>query len=470
MKKTICLCLYAFLFVSLFHYTSSAQTMGVIHTFAGGGSTALGDGGPATAACLTYPTSVYASDINTLFVVSDNRIRYVPPSGIITTFSGNGTAGYTGDGEPATAATINPGQTNVFGNPFNAEWFLFSDSKNNVIRQFIAPGWTIVTTVGNGTAGFGGDGGPATAALLDTPGGVDDFTHAGPPGVAYVFGYYIADMNNNRIRCVVNDTITTVAGTGVPGFSGDGGPAIAACLDHPSDVKSSRYLDINAFFIADWGNRRIRKVDTLGIIRTYAGNGTAGYTGDGGPATGAGIGTYGSILIDAQGTLYIAGGNTVRKVDATTGIITTVVGNGITGYSGDGGSATSASLSDVRGASFDYAGNLFIADAGNNCIRKVDSVGGLAVNNVLNKNINISLTSNPNNGTFTIKGSVKSIADKRLLLNVTDVCGRVVYASVVEVQNGNINKQVFLDNVVPGIYILHIGSTTEVSTMKFVVE
>jgi len=469
MKNTIYLCLCTFILIAVFPLTSSAQTMGIISTIAGGTGTTLGDGGPATAAQLEYPTAVsleYGFFETSIYILSavGNRVRFVNPSGIITTVAGDGTAGYTGDGGSATASEINlgstPGQTGDLYGP------CFSDTWNNVVR-FLGSG-IIATIAGNGTAGFSGDGGPATAAMLDHPVGIDFAEHYFSYGSEHQ-GYYIADVNNNRIRFVANDTIATIAGNGTASFSGDGGPATAAGLDHPSDVKGGQYFNYRSFYIADWGNRRIRKVDSLGIITTVAGNGTSGYTGDGGPATDAGIGTYGGIIIDAQGTLYIAGGAAVRKVDAVTGIITTVAGNGTFSYGGDGGPATAAGLNEVRSAIFDDSGNLYIADAGNGRIRKVDSVGGLGVKKVFN-DINVSLTSNPNKGIFTVKGSVKSFTGKALSLNVTDVCGRVIYASAVEVQNGNINKQVFLDNVAPGIYMLHIGSATEISALKFVVE
>ena len=206
-----------------------------------------------------------------------------------------------------------------------------ADTGNNRIRKVSATG--IITTVaGNGSAGYSGDGGPATSAQLD-----------GPEGVA-VDGsgnLYIADTCNNRIRKVsATGIITTVAGNGSAGYSGDGGPATSAQLSLPAGVAVDGSGNL---YIADSGNNRIRKVSATGIITTVAGNGSPGYSGDGGPATSAQLNQPAGVAVDASGNLYIAdsSNNRIRKVSAT-GIITTVAGNGFDGYSGDGGPATSA--------------------------------------------------------------------------------------------------------------------------------
>ena len=222
----------------------------------------------------------------------------------------------------------------------------------------------IKTIAGNGNEGYSGDNGIAKEASLYVPQdvAVDSFGNL-----------YIADSWNSRIRKVdINGIITTVAGNGTPGFSGDGGLATEASLRYPNCVEVDSTGNL---FIADLGNLNIRKVDTSGIITTVAGNGIQGYGGDGGPATEASFIPY-YIAVDSSGNLFITdyGNLRIRKVD-TSGIITTVAGNGKLGFSGDGGPATEASLFWPRGVAVDSSGNLYIADGANDRIRKVDISG-----------------------------------------------------------------------------------------------
>jgi len=186
---------------------------------------------------------------------------------------------------------------------------------------------------------------------------------AGPQGIAVDFSgnVFIADRGNHRIRKVdTSGNISTVAGDGTPGFSGDGGLATIAELKNPDDVAVDPSGNL---FIADTDNFLIRKVDTSGIITTVAGNGGVGFSGDGGPATSARLNVVRGVAVDSSGNLFIAdtGNQRIRKVD-TSGIITTVAGVGGQGFSGDGGPATSAQLFDVRGIALDASGNLFMAD------------------------------------------------------------------------------------------------------------
>jgi hypothetical protein len=193
---------------------------------------------------------------------------------------------------------------------------------------------------------------------------------------------YIADTYNHRIRKVDGKTgiITTVAGTGSKGFSGDGGPATSARLRYPFSVYLDTYGNI---FIVDTYNHRIRKVDAAtGIISTVAGNGFHRFLGDGGPATSASFDLTFDAAVDNDGNLYIADGehHVIRKVDATTGIIDTVAGQGdTTGYSGDGGLATNAKLNSPTGVYVDATGNIYVADTKNDVIRRVD-----ATTNIIN--------------------------------------------------------------------------------------
>jgi sugar lactone lactonase YvrE len=235
-----------------------------------------------------------------------------------------------------------------------------ADSANWRVRKVDRNG--IITTVaGNGNITYSGDHGPATSAGM------------GPAGIALdaAGNLYIADLNNSRVRKVdLNGIITTVAGTGRAGSAGDGGPATLAHLSEPQGVT----LDVAGnLYIADQGNGNVRKVDSRGIISTFAGGGTQ--LGDGGPATEASIIPV-AVAADATGNVYIADAidGRVRKVDAN-GIITTIAGNGKTGFSGDGGPATQANLNGPVGVAVDAAGNLYIADRDNFRIRRIDKTG-----------------------------------------------------------------------------------------------
>jgi uncharacterized protein (TIGR03437 family) len=231
------------------------------------------------------------------------------------------------------------------------------------------------STFGLGYGGFSGDGGPATSALLNGPSGI---------AVDGSGNLFVADVWNARIRKVSADgIITTVAGNGISGFSGDGGPAASASLNYPIGVAVDASGDL---FIADANNNRIRKISASGIITTVAGSGAVNgggflnnnFSGDGGPATSALLNTPSAVAVDGSGNLFIAdsGNLRIRKVSVN-GVITTVAGNGIPGFSGDGGPAISASLSlDLpSGLAVDGSGNLFIADFGNQRIRKVSASG-----------------------------------------------------------------------------------------------
>ena len=290
-------------------------------------------------------------------------------TGMITTVAGNGYPGGAGDGGPAMSALLNTPQSVVvdaFGNLFIA------DTDNNRIRKVSASG-IISTVAGEGYFAFSGDGGPAISAALNTPQSV---------AVDASGNLFIADTGNNRIRKVsANGIITTVAGNGIKGFSGDGGPATSAELNGPNGIAVDASGNL---FIADTFNNRIRKVSANGIISTVAGNGTEGFSGDGGPATLAELSDPSGVAVDSSGNLFIADRNNsrVRKV-STNGIISTVAGKGDpgvffdnAGYSGDGGPATSAALAIPMGIAVDASGNLFVADTYNNRIRRV-SAGGI---------------------------------------------------------------------------------------------
>jgi uncharacterized protein (TIGR03437 family) len=278
-----------------------------------------------------------------------SRIRKVS-GGAITTVAGGGSS--IGDNGPATSAQL----SSPNGEAMDTAGNLYIVDSGRVRK--VANG-VISTVAGIGTFGFSGDNGPATSAELDYPAGV---------AVDSAGNFYIADTGNHRIRKVSGGVITTVAGNGTLGFSGDNGLATSAQLDYPGGVAVDSAGNL---YIADSYNFRIRKVSN-GVITTVAGNGAPGFGGGGdGPATSAALSRPSGIAVDSAGNLYIAEFNSSRIRKVSNGAITTVAGSGTPGFSGDNGPATSAQLNGPEGVAVDSAGNLYIADFGNNRIRKV---------------------------------------------------------------------------------------------------
>jgi sugar lactone lactonase YvrE len=344
---------------------------GIITTVAGTGVAGYsGDNGLATAAELYNPEGVALDGKGDLFIAdsNNNRVREVKLStGYITTVAGTGTASYNGDNIQATAATLNHPEgvaTDSTGNLYIADY------SNNRIREVNTVSGQITTVAGNGTAGYSGDNGAATAAEIDEPTNV---------AVDSAGDLYIADYGNNRIREVNHaaGTITTIVGDGYYGFSGDGGAATNAALDYPRGVA----LDSSGnLYIADFYNNRIREVNcSTGVITTIAGNGSARYGGDGGAATNAELYYPTGVAVNAAGNLFIADSNNyrVRQVSLSNGLISTVAGDGSNGVGGDGGAATAAMLATPQGVAVDAAGNLYIADSSNNRIRMVTASTGI---------------------------------------------------------------------------------------------
>ncbi len=286
---------------------------------------------------------------------------------IITTIAGTGAGSFGGDGGPATNAKLYY-PTGVCldrdGNIFLA------DGVNQRIRRIDGATGIITTVAGNGIAGYNGDNIPATDAKLNAP--CDVYTDTSG-------NVYIADGLNNRIRKITTSSglITTVAGTGVIGSSGDGGMATNAELSGPVGVCLDNTGNI---YIADYDNNKVRKIDIVsGIISTIAGNGTAAYNGDGIPAISAEINGAIQVAADDSGNVFICDqwNHRVRKVNKNTGIITTIAGNGVSGYSGNDSAATNAKINQPSGICFDKHGNIFLAEYGNGTIRKIDAVSGI---------------------------------------------------------------------------------------------
>ena len=347
------------------------STTGIITTIAGDGFPAYGgDGGPAVDASMQNPKSVWV-DVNGDVLIADNennRIRKVTvTTGDISTAAGNGIAGYWGDHGPAIDARLKKPH-GVCGYESPAPVYLyFSDPSNYQIRRVDLEDNFLTKAAGTIWVGYNGDNILATWANLNYPFGV----HVDASG-----NVLIADTYNHRIRKVNAKTgiITTVAGNGSKGFSGDGGPATSARVRYPFSVYGD---SVGNIYIADTYNYRIRKVNAkTGIITTVAGDGSAKFRGDGGLATEASIAKAYDLAVDSEGNLYIADthNHCIRKVDVTTEIINTVVGQGTkTGFSGDGGLATDALLNTPTGVCVDASGNIYLTDTKNDVVRKVDA-------------------------------------------------------------------------------------------------
>jgi sugar lactone lactonase YvrE len=275
------------------------------------------------------------------------------------------------------STSLTPAQTSALTVPlllpsaiaFDASGNLyFAETANHTIRKVDSSG-NIITIAGTGTQGFSGASGPAISATLDSPQGL---------ALDSLDNLYIADTHNHCIRKLnlITGTITTIAGTGTQGFSGDNGPATAAQLSLPTALAVDR---ANNLYLADSANHRIRRIDaTTGVITTIAGTGTQGFSGDNGSAINANIDSPTGLAVDSANNLYLADthNHRIRRIDATTGAITTIAGTGIAGFSGDNAAATSANLALPHGLTIDPAGNLYLADTHNHRIRRIDATTG----------------------------------------------------------------------------------------------
>jgi uncharacterized protein (TIGR03437 family) len=338
------------------------DTKGNISTIAGTGTAGFGgDGSAGASAALSFPTGVAVDSSGNVYIADslNRRIRKLASGGNISTVAGNGNYSYSGDSGQATSAQLNTPQAVASDSSGN---LYIADTVNNVVRKVTAAG-VISTIAGNGTAGSGGDGGAATSAQLRSPQGI---------AVDASGNVYVADTQNARVRKISNGTINTVAGSGTVGSGGDGGAATSAQLNIPTGLAVDGAGNL---YIADFSNNRIRKVTPGGTITTLAGNGLAGYSGDGGAAANAQLTTPVSVATDSSGNVYIAdtGNNAVRVVNSS-GIVSTVAGNGLAGYSGDDGPAVSATVGNPTGVAVDASGNLYVSD-GSVRVRKVYSSG-----------------------------------------------------------------------------------------------
>jgi sugar lactone lactonase YvrE len=335
---------------------------GIATTVAGNGAGGFsGDSGPATTAQLQNPGGLAIDASGNLFIADtgNNRVRRVSPAGIIVTVAGTGAAGYSGDGGPAASARLSA----PVGLALDASGnLLIADTGNHSVRKVSVDGM-IATLAGNGVAGASGGLGPAVSAQLSSPTGLA-FDSSGK--------LFIADSGNNRIRVVSMGTISTFAGNGTQGLSGDGGAALGAQFSAPRGIA----LDASGnLLIADTFNYRLRKV-SAGVVTTAAGTGDGSFSGDNGPAVRAQLYSPVQVTADGSGNVFFAdrNNNRVRRVSPD-GAINTVAGSGGYGFAGDGGAAVGAQLAGPYGVAVDSSGNLYFSDQGNNRVRKVSANG-----------------------------------------------------------------------------------------------
>jgi sugar lactone lactonase YvrE len=435
----------------------------IISTVAGNGVLGFsGDGGQATSAEFRYPLQVaFDASGNTYIADPNNNVvhKIEKSTGIINIIAGNGylagtSGGYSGDGGQATDAELywpTGIALDLHGNIY------ITDYNNNRVREVNISTGVINTIAGIGTFGFSGDGGQATSAELYEPYALA-FDTSG--------NMYISDEANNRIRKVTMFTgiISTIAGNGNQSYSGDGGQATTAELAYPAGITLD---DSGNVFIADCFNNRIRKItERTGVINTIAGNGTAAFSGDGGQAIASELNNPVDVKLDASGNIYVSDryNNRIREVTLSTSIINTIAGNGITGYTGDGGQATAAELNNPGGLEFDASGNIYFADELNSVVRKISLPSG--IQQIINES-DVLVYPNPCKGIFTLS-----------LSNVIGKCNLELFNVLGQKVNVATQKQVQGDNLInftgqpSGVYFFRVISESGMLIWegKFVVQ
>jgi large repetitive protein len=452
----------------------------VISTFAGGGTG--GDGGTATNAQLGGPTSITVDGFGNHYIADQkaNKVRKVTPVGIISTFAGTGTAGYSGDGGLATSAELSgPMSVLVDG----AGFVYIADSGNNVVRmvnnkgtistyagQYYAPGTTPPPVCAAATNSIG-DGCPGNQMVMNTP--VDlVFCHAQ--------NLHISDKLNNSVRTVMRTTYVTITqvGDGVAGYNGDGELNTSAELNGPTGLVMDA---ANYIYVADSGNHIVRKTLLTGTtpnpISTVAGTpGSAGNAGDGGPAINAQLNNPHGVQVDSAGDIYISDSDShvIREVNIATGQIATIAGTGTAGSSGDGGPAVSAQLNVPSGLLLDEIGDLYVADSQSAVIRKlevsdapsltftnvaigtVSSAQNVTVTNLGNSPLTISQITAPTN--YSLGGSDTSCLSSGETLNPATSC--ILGIEFTPTTAGSINGSMVLsDNANPASQTIALTGT-----------
>ena len=415
----------------------SRAQVNIITTIAGTDSAGFnGDNGPAINAVFNRPCAMCLDKLGNIYIADgfNHRVRKITlATGLITTIAGNGTGGFSGDNVLAINSELFVPEGVVIDNDGNT---FIADGLNNRIRKVAISTGIITTIAGTGAAGGGGDGGQAIYAELNQPVGLHIHNE-------YL---YISDYNNNKIRKVnlLTGTISTVAGNGGFGYSGDNDLAKNAQLYGPVDV----FIDSTGnVFIADQWNSAIRRVDALtNIITTFAGIGIQGYSGDGGQAIECKLNEPVGVFVDKQGNVFIADyrNGAIRKIDAITGKIFTVVG-GIPGYGGDGGPATNAKLkcTDVW---VDDGGAIYIADYVNQRIRKVNNALKVNSGGLTNKE-ELLLYPNPTTGRFMVQA-----ANGVAIITIRNMAGDKVYTAATFTEKTEVN----LTLQPPGIYLVYV--------------
>ncbi len=410
----------------------------VITTYVGNGTNGFnGDLINATSAELSGCIYVTADRFGNIYVsdMGNNRIRKINSSGVISTIAGCGVSGYSGDGFQATDAKLNTPHgitVDKYGTLYIA------DAGNNCIREVSTSG-IISTIAGDGYAGFTNDGGFAYGAELNFPCGITTDT---------LGNIFIADTYNNCIRRINQlGVIYTIAGYGstVGGYAGDYGYADTALFNFPNDLALDGNLNL---YIADMFNHRIRKIDSFGLgrINTIAGSGEIGFYGDGMYATNAELNNPSGIAVDYNNNVYIADlmNQRIRKVFSS-GFITTFAGNGTAGFNADGIIATSSELCSPQGVCVDYQGNLFIADFGNNRIRKIAFVS--SVENINAQQPSLEIYPNPLIGN-KINIKISSPIDEKVNISIVNLEGQVVLSFI----SGTNSTNEISSNFGAGIY------------------
>jgi len=431
----------------LFLIWAKCSNSQIITTIAGNGIQGFsGDSGQAVSAAMYYPAALVFDNSGNLYVsdMFNYRIRRISSSGVITTFAGNGSGTFGGDNGPAVSAQLSDPHQLAFDAKGN---MYVTDHSNNRIRKIDTLG--IITTVaGDGTPAYSGDGGPATSASMFHPSGIAIDKHG---------NFYIGDLLNNRIRKVdTSGIITTFAGTGAAGFSGDGGPATSATIQGPDGMAFDSFGNL---FFCDFFNHRIRKIDTLGVITTIAGTGIVGYTGDGGPATAATLQNPTGLIIDMFNNLFIVDeyNHVIRAVNGA-GVISTVAGNGTAGFSGDGGLAINAELNQPCGIAFDSGGNMLFGDLKNNRVRRVSNI---TLHPELSLGIeHLEVYPNPAKSSFTLDPK----KNDTYIVDLFDTKGTHIFSKV-------INSKTTIDatELNEGIYVLRIKMNNRLINTKIVI-